>query len=334
MVTEPLSLVTGATGFVGAAVARRLLAAGHRVRTLARPNADLSNLQNLDVEQATGDLIDHASLRDAVRGCDYIFHVAADYRLWVPDPAHMHAVNVEGTEALMHAALEEGIKRIVYTSTVATIGLHPDGSPGDETTAFNPKDLIGAYKQTKYAAEQRVKELFTSHQLPVVIVHPSTPVGPGDIKPTPTGRLIVEAARGKVPAFVDTGLNVVHVNDVADGHLLALEHGRCGRRYILGSENLSLRQVLTQLAELLNRKPPAVRLPPNLVLPLAYISEALANLITHREPLMTVTGVKLSRKPMFFSSQRAIDELGYRPRPAVDALRDALDWYRQHGYFG
>ncbi len=334
MTTKPLSLVTGATGFVGAAVTRRLLAAGHHVRCLARANADLRNLAGLDVEQVTGDLTDHVSLHQAINDCDYLFHVAADYRLWVPDPDYMYAVNVTGTQTLMQAALEAGVKRIVYTSTVATIGLHSDGTPSDEDTSLNPKDLIGAYKKTKYAAEQKVKAMITEQQLPAVIVHPSTPVGPGDIKPTPTGRLIVEAARGKVPAFVDTGLNVVHVDDVANGHLLALELGEPGRQYILGSENLSLQQVLFKLAKLLNRKPPTVQLPAPLVLPLAYISEAWAHLITRREPLTTVTGVKLARKPMFFSSQRAINELGYQPRPAQAALSDALDWYRQHGYFG
>lgn len=332
MDSKPLSLVTGATGFVGAAVARTLLSAGHRVRVLRRKNTDLRNLQELDVEHIIGDLIDHQSLHQAVNGCDYVFHVAADYRLWVPNPDYMHAVNVEGTVALMQACLSARVKRIVYTSTVAAIGLHSDGTPSDETTAVKPADLIGAYKQTKYTAQQRVKTMIADQQLPAVIVHPSTPIGPGDLKPTPTGRLIVEAARGKVPAFVDTGLNVVHVNDVATGHLLALEKGEIGRQYILGSENLTLRELLTRLAALLERKPPAVRLPANLVLPLAYISEAWAKLITQREPLMTVSGVKLSRKPMFFDSQRAIDELGYRPRPAQVALSDALDWYQQHGY--
>lgn len=331
--SQPLSLVTGATGFVGAAVARHLLDNGHRVRVLRRADTDLRNLDGLDVEHAIGDLLDHDSLRAAVADCDYLFHVAADYRLWVPDPQRMHAINVDGTRALMQAALDAGVKRIVYTSTVAAIGLHADGTPSDEDTPVNPKDLIGAYKQTKYAAQQQVKSMINAQQLPAVIVHPSTPVGPGDLKPTPTGRLIVEAARGKVPAFVDTGLNVVHVNDVAAGHLLALEHGQPGRQYILGSENLTLRELLTRLAGLLERKPPAVRLPANLVLPLAYISEAWARLVTNRAPLMTVTGVKLARKPMFFDSRRAMEELGYRPRPANDALHDALEWYQQHRYF-
>ncbi len=332
MDSKPLSLVTGATGFVGAAVARTLLSAGHRVRVLRRENTDLRNLKPLNVEHAIGDLTHHQSLRQAVNDCDYVFHVAADYRLWVPNPDYMHAVNVEGTAALMQACLDAGVKRVVYTSTVAAIGLHRNGTPSDETTPVKSDDLIGAYKQTKYAAQQRVKTMIAEQQLPAVIVHPSTPIGPGDLKPTPTGRLIVEAARGKVPAFVDTGLNVVHVNDVATGHLLALEKGKIGRQYILGSENLTLRELLTRLAGLLERKPPAVRLPANLVLPLAYISEAWAKLVTRREPLMTVSGVKLSRKPMFFSSQRAIDELGYQPRPAQAALSDALDWYQQHGY--
>ncbi len=333
MSDQPLSLVTGATGFVGAAVVRRLLAAGHRVRVLRRANTEPTNLNGLTVEHAVGDLLQHASLHAAVKGCDYVFHVAADYRLWVPDPDTMQAVNVAGTRALMQACLQAGVKKVIYTSTVAAIGLQRDGSPSDETTPVNQADLIGAYKQTKYAAQQCVRAMITEQQLPAVIVHPSTPIGPGDLKPTPTGRLIVAAACGKVPAFVDTGLNVVHVDDVADGHLLALTHGQIGRQYILGSENLTLRELLQRLAGLLQRKPPVIRLPANLVLPLAHVSEAWARWVTRREPLMTVTGVKLSRKPMFFSCQRAIDELGYQPRPAQLALSDALDWYRQHGYF-
>lgn len=332
MTKSPLSLVTGATGFVGAAVTRKLLAEGHQVRVLCRRQADLTNLENLPVEINHGDLTDHPSLNKAVHGCDFVFHVAADYRLWVPDPKQMHAINVTGTKALMQACLDAQVKRVIYTSTVATIGIHKDGTPSHEGTPIQASDLIGPYKQTKYAAELQVKRMIDEQQLPAVIVHPSTPVGPGDIKPTPTGRLIVEAARGKVPAFVNTGLNVAHVDDVADGHILALYKGKIGRHYILGGENLTLQALLSELAQQLQRPPPRIRLPANLVLPLAYISEAWARSITHKAPLMTVAGVKLSRKPMFFSSQRAIDELAYQPRPAQSAISDALDWYRAHGY--
>ena len=264
------TLVTGATGFVGAAVVRQLLTAGHQVRVLHRKNADTSNIKGLDVEAVIGDLTDKISLKQAIKGCRYLFHVAADYRLYVPDPKSMHAINVTGTCDLMLAALAEGVERIVYTSTVAAIGLHADGSPSDESVVVKSEDLIGPYKQTKHAAQCEVERLINEQQLPAVIVHPSTPVGPYDIKPTPTGRLIVEAANGKVPAFVDTGLNIVHVDDVAHGHLLALNHGKIGRHYILGGENLSLQKLLEQIAHLTQRKAPKIKLPPNLVLPGQY----------------------------------------------------------------
>lgn len=323
-------LVTGATGFVGAAVTKQLLKAGFAVNGLCRQGADTRNIDRLEVDIVTGDLTDKNSLARALTGCRYLFHVAADYRLYVPDPDTMHAINVTGTRDLMLAALDAGIERVIYTSTVAAIGLHTDGTPADETTPVNTSDLIGPYKQTKYEAQCEVQRLIKEHRLPAVIVHPSTPVGPGDIKPTPTGRLILEAARGKVPAFVDTGLNVVHVDDVAYGHLLALRHGQIGRHYILGGENMTLQTLLQILAHQCGRRPPRIKLPPDLVLPLAYIGEWWTRLAGTADPLMTVTGVKLAKKPMFFSSERAIDELGYQPRPAEDALQDALYWFQQH----
>lgn len=325
-------LVTGATGFVGAAVARRVLAAGEAVRVLARASSDRSNLAGLDVELVEGDLTDRAALNQAVRGCKSVFHVAADYRIWCPDPRPMMAANVDGTRNLMLAAGDAGVSRIVYTSSVAVLGLHDDRTPADETTPSRLEDMIGPYKQSKFLAESEVMALVEEHDLPIVVVNPSTPVGPRDVKPTPTGRLIVEAAAGRMPAYVDTGLNLVHVNDVAEGHWLAHERGQAGRRYILGGENMSLQAILGQVAKLVGRRPPKVRLPHGLVMPIAHISEAFARLARNREPMTTVDGVRMARKWMFFSSARAESELGYRPGEATDALRDAVTWFGEHGY--
>jgi dihydroflavonol-4-reductase len=325
-----LCLVTGATGFVGSAVARALLKAGHPVRVLARPNSDRGNLEGLAVEIVQGSLEDPASLAAAVAGCRYLFHVAADYRLWVPDPAPMFRVNVAGTRELMLAALGAGVERIVYTSSVATLGIVP-GGVADEDTTSRAEDMIGPYKRSKFDAEAVVFELIAERGLPAVVVNPSTPIGPGDIKPTPTGRLIVEAARGRMPVFVDTGLNIAHVDDVAVGHLLAAKAGRVGRRYILGGENLSLGAILAEIARLVGRRPPRFKIPHAALLPIAAAAEAVARL-TGREPFATVDGVKMSKKKMFFSSARAIEELGYAPRPARQAIADAVAWYTANGY--
>ncbi|HYQ91551.1 MAG TPA: hopanoid-associated sugar epimerase, partial [Candidatus Competibacteraceae bacterium] len=283
-----ISLVTGATGFIGAAVVRRLLQSGYTVRVLVRAHSDRRNLQGLAAEPVSGDLSDRASLEHALRGCRYVFHLAADYRLWVPKPASMYATNVTGTRNLMLAALQAGIERIVYTSSVATLGLPPDGGPGDEDTPVTLADMIGHYKRSKFLAEAAVLKLYREHGLPVVIVNPSTPIGPGDIRPTPTGRMLIEAASGRMPAYVDTGLNLVAVDDVAQGHLLALERGRLGERYVLGGENLSLRQILVEIARLTGRRPPGIRVPYQAVLPLAYLLEAWARLWGGKEPLVTV----------------------------------------------
>src|SRR5436305_6720933 len=255
-----LWLVAGAAGFVGAAVTRILLRAGHRVRVLARPESDRRNLAGLAVEVVQGSLEDATSLAAAVAGCRYLFHVAADYRLWVPDPEPMFRANVGGTRELMQAALAAGVERIVYTSSVATLGIVPGGI-ADEETPNRAADMIGPYKRSKFDAEAVVRDLVAEQSLPAIIVNPSTPIGPGDIKPTPTGRLIVEAARGRVPGFVDTGLNVAHVEDVAVGHLLAAETGEIGRRYILGGENLSLAEILAEVARLTGRRPPSLQIP-------------------------------------------------------------------------
>jgi dihydroflavonol-4-reductase len=311
-------------------VARALLARGRRVRVLARSNSDRRNLGGLAVEIAEGAMEDPRSLARAVAGCRYVYHVAADYRIWVPDPAPMFRANVEGTRDLLTAALEAGAERVVYTSSVATLGLVPGGSATEETPS-SVDDMIGPYKRSKFAAEQVARGLARERGLPVVIVNPSTPVGPGDIKPTPTGRLIVETARGQMPAFVDTGLNIVHVDDVAEGHLAAAENGRIGERYILGGENMALAEILAEVAQAVGRRPPWLRVPHSVLFPVAIGAE-LAARATGRDPFVTLDGVRMSRKKMYFSSEKASRELGYRSRPAREAIADAVCWFRDNGY--
>jgi dihydroflavonol-4-reductase len=328
---EQVALVTGAAGFVGAAVVRALLRRGRRVRALVRPTSDRRNLDGLDVELRIGSLEDEGSLRDAVAGARHLFHVAADYRLWVPDPRTMFRTNVDGTRALMEAALDAGVERIVYTSSVATLGAVRNGVPADEETPSRLEDMIGPYKQSKFLAEAAVQRLVEERGLPAVIVNPSTPVGPGDVKPTPTGRLIVEAATGRMPGFVDTGLNIVHVDDVAEGHVLALEHGRIGQRYILGGENLRLAEILGEIAELTGRAAPRLRLPIAPLVPVAFAAEMVAR-VTGGEPFVTRDGLKMAEKKMFFTSVKAVRALGYMPRPARAALADAVAWFAASGY--
>ncbi|MEI8395550.1 MAG: hopanoid-associated sugar epimerase [Rhodospirillaceae bacterium] len=323
-----LTLVTGATGFVGAAVVRHLLAAGTRVRVLARRLSDRRNIDGLTVEVAEGDLTDPATLEHALIGCEALYHVAADYRIWVPDPDTIYRANVEGTRHLMLAALAAGVKRIVYTSSVATLGINKDGTPADESTPVGVEDMVGHYKRSKFLAEEVVSALVRDHGLPAIIVNPSTPVGPRDIKPTPTGRMIADAAAGRMPAFVDTGLNIVHVEDVAAGHLLAFKHGVIGQRYVLGGENLSLKQILTEIARISGRRPPSISLPCGLLMPIAVVSEAIARLTGGSDPMVTVDGLRMARKKMFFSSAKAERELGYRHRRATEALADAVAWFR------
>lgn len=322
-------LVTGASGFVGSAVVRALLATGQRVKVLARPASDRTNLLGLALEITEGDLRDRASLERACADCTGLYHVAADYRLWTRNPDELYASNVEGTRHLMAAALKAGIPRIVYTSSVATLGLHADGTPADEETPVTVNDMIGHYKRSKFLAERVIDDLVQHSGLPAVIVNPSTPIGPHDVKPTPTGRMIRDAWFGRIPAFVDTGLNLVHVDDVAAGHLLAFERGQVGRRYILGGENLSLREILTRIAELAGRRPPRIELPRLGLMPIAAIAEAWAWITHGAEPQVTLDGLRMSRKKMYFSSQRAIGELGYRFRPAHEAIVAAVDWFRQ-----
>jgi dihydroflavonol-4-reductase len=322
-----LTLLTGGTGFVGSAVARALLARGYRVRAMVRRRGDRRNLAGLDLALVEGDLTDPASLAGAVAGCRMLVHVAADYRIWVPDPAAMLRANVAGTEALMRAALAAGVERVVHCSSVAALGLTADGSPADETTPVDPGAIVGTYKQSKYQAEQAVLALVREAGLPAVIVNPSAPIGPRDIRPTPTGRMIADAASGRMPAYVETGLSIVHVDDVGLGHVLALEHGRVGERYILGGENLLLRELLAMVAEATGRRPPSIRLPRELLWPLALGFEALAR-VAGIEPLVTQDHLRMARKKMFFSSAKAQAELGYTPRPAREAVRDAVAYFR------
>ncbi len=326
------TLLTGASGFVGAALARQLLEAGHELRTLVRPSSERDNLAGLDLEIVTGDLRDAASLQRALKGCRALFHVAADYRLWTPRPEDLYASNVDGSRNIMRAALDAGVERIVYTSSVATLGLNADGSPATEETPVSIDDMIGHYKRSKFLAEQAVRELIREQGLPAVIVNPSTPIGPRDIKPTPTGRIIVDAASGRIPAYVDTGLNIAHVDDVARGHVLAFERGETGERYILGGEDMSLRLILEHIARMTGRTPPRIRLSQSVVMPIAWLSECWARLTNGPEPRATLDGVRMSRKWMYFSSAKARERLGYTHRPATEALHDALAWFQAHGY--
>ncbi len=326
-----LVLVTGASGFVGSAVARAVRARGFAPRILIRATSSRRNLADLDAEVAVGDMGDSAALAEAMKGVRYLFHVAADYRLWARDPEEIVRNNLNGTRAVMTAALGAGVERVVYTSSVATLGFREDGQPSDETLPLRPEQAIGAYKRSKVAAERAVEAMAAEQGLPVVIVSPSTPIGPRDVKPTPTGRVIVEAAQGRMPAFLDTGLNLVHVDDVAEGHLLALEKGRQGERYILGGQDVSLGRMLADIAGLVGRKPPTLSLPRAPLYPLALITEAMAY-VTGKEPFLTLDALKMARHHMFFSSAKAEAELGYAARPYVDGLSDALDWFRQAGY--
>jgi dihydroflavonol-4-reductase len=307
-------LVTGATGFVGSAVARALARQGTPLRLIVRPTSNRRNLAGLEADIVITGTHDLTHLTRAMAGCRMIFHIAADYRLWVPDPDAMMRTNVEWTRTLMQAARAAGVERVVYTSSVA---------------ALDPENLIGAYKRSKYLAEQVALEEARAG-LPVVIVNPSTPVGPGDIKPTPTGRMVLDAARGRIPAYVETGLNVVHVDDVAAGHLLAAERGRIGERYILGGDNLSLSALLALIAEAVGRKPPRIRLPIGPLVPVAIGAEWFAR-VTGRTPALTRETLAMARKKMFFSSEKAEAELGYRARPAREAIADALAWFRAEG---
>ena len=324
------TLVTGATGFVGSAVARALLADGHTLRVLVRPGSNRGNLEGLQAEIAEGDLTDPASLAAALTGCRYLVHVAADYRLWVPDPAAMHATNVDGTRALLMAARDAGVERIVYCSSVAALGLEGDGTPGTEDTPVNRDEIIGAYKQSKYDAEQLVRAM-AADGVPVVIVAPSAPVGPRDRKPTPTGKMILDAAAGRMPAYVPTGLNIVHVDDVAHGHVLALDRGQVGETYILGGEDLGMAHLLAIIDDVMGRpEQKRTRLSTAVLTPVAMGSELKAR-VFGTEPRVTREMLAMADKQMFYSSAKARDDLGYTARPARQAVADAVAWFRQAG---
>src|SRR5262245_31804546 len=324
-----LFLVTGASGFVGAAIANAARAAGYRVRVLVRPSSSRANIAP-DDEILIGDIRDCASLVPALRGVRYVAHAAADYRLWSPAPDALIRTNLEGTKNVMEEALRAGVERIVYTSSVATVALGGE-APADESHPLAENKAVGAYKKSKVVAERLVEDMVKQHRLPAVIVNPSTPIGPRDVKPTPTGRIIVEAASGRMPGFVDTGLNLVHVDDVAAGHLAALRHGKIGERYILGGENVYLRDMLAEIAMLVGRRPPKIRFPIAPLFPLAFCAELWARLVG-KEPFLTLDGLRLARHHMFFSDAKARKELGYSSRPYRDGIADAIAWFRQAGY--
>src|SRR5947209_17107300 len=327
-----LTFVTGATGFLGSHVARVLAAQGADLRLLVRATSNLRNLQGLKAETVTGDLRDAASLEKAVSGCDTVFHVAADYRLWLRDPAEMYRSNVDGTRAILEAARKNKVRRVVYTSSVATIGFTSNGHPADEDSPVELRDMIGHYKRSKFMAEQIALEAGGSGNLHVVIVNPTTPVGEQDLKPTPSGRIIVDFLKRKFPAYVETGLNLVDVTECARGHVAALEKGRPGERYILGGENLTLKQILDKLAAITGLPSPRVKVPYVLALATGVVDELMTGRIRGREPRATIDAVRMGRKKMFASSAKAERELGWRIVPVDDALRRAVDWFRGNGY--
>ncbi|CAB3800328.1 hopanoid-associated sugar epimerase [Pararobbsia alpina] len=329
--TGPRVLVTGASGFVGSAVVKAALARGYRVRAMVRATSPRENLNGLDIEVVEGDMRDPTAMDRALDGIEVLFHVAADYRLWAPDPRDIMRSNADGTRVTMEAALRRKVERIVYTSSVATLRVKGATAPVDETSPNEEHHTIGVYKRSKVAAERIVEKLVAEQGLPAVIVNPSTPIGPRDIRPTPTGRIIVEAALGKIPAFVDTGLNLVHVDDCAQGHLLALDRGNVGERYILGGDDVLLRDMLATIARLCGRKAPSVTLPRWPLYPLALAAQGVAK-FTGKEPFVTVDGLKMSRYRMFFSSAKAQAQLGYTARPYAEGLRDAIEWFRVAGY--
>lgn len=326
-----LAFITGATGFVGSHVARALVEKGFNLRLLVRANSDQRNLRGLNADLATGDLRDPASLEKAVAGCDVIFHVAADYRLWVRDPEDMYRANVEGTRAVLEAAKKNNVRRVVYTSSVATVGFTSDGQPADENSPVSIEKMIGHYKRSKFMAEEVAFEAARGGQ-DVVIVNPTTPVGERDIKPTPTGRIVIDFLKRKFPAYVDTGLNLVDVRQCALGHIAALEKGRSGERYILGGENLTLKQILDKLGVITGLPSPRIRVPYALALATGVVDEIYTGRIRGREPRATIDAVRMGRKKMFASSAKAERELGWKSVPVNDALQRAVAWFRENGY--
>jgi len=326
-----LAFVTGATGFLGSHVARVLSQQGADLRLLVRPTSNLKNLTGLKAETATGDLRDPASLEKAMAGCDTVFHVAADYRLWVRDPNEMYRSNVEGTRALLEAARRNGVQRVVYTSSVATIGFRSDGTPADEDSPVSLADMIGHYKRSKFMAEQVALEAGRSG-MHVVTVNPTTPIGEQDVKPTPTGRIVVDFLKRKFPAYVETGLNLVDVRECARGHVAALENGKAGQRYILGGEDLTLKQILDKLSQITGLPSPSIKLPYIFAFAAGVVDEAVTGLLLRREPRATIDTVRMGKKKMFASSAKAERELGWKIVPIDSALRRAVEWFRANGY--
>lgn len=326
---DDLTFVTGATGFIGSHVVRLLRLRGDRVRILARNSSRKANIEGLDCEVVIGDLKDSVSLLRCVQGCERVYHVAADYRLWARNPQDIYDNNVAGTRNLLSACCEAGVQKVVYTSTVGSIGMRKVGPPADEESPVTLDDMIGHYKRSKFMAEQVARE-FAASGLPVVIVNPTTPVGAGDIKPTPTGKMILDFIRGRMPAYVDTGLNIVGVEDVARGHLLAEEKGQVGERYLLGGENWSLEEILDSLAHISGRLTPRVRIPWFVAYMAGFMDSIVMGSILRREPIIPLEGVKMARYKMYVSSEKARRELGYDPRPVHHALREAVEYFRYH----
>lgn len=324
------TFVTGSTGFIGASIVRELLKDGREVRVLVRASSDTSNLSGLNVEFWKGDLLDRESLAQGLKGCDVLYHAAADYRLWTRTPDEMYRINVGGTESILEAAMENGLARVIYTSSVGTLGNPGDGTPGTEDTPVLPTDMVGHYKKSKYMAE-RVAEKFVSRGLPLVVVNPSTPVGPGDIKPTPTGKIIVDFLKRRMPAYLDTGLNIIAVEDCARGHILAEQKGCIGQKYILGNANLTLREIFGLLEDITGLPAPRFRLPYMPILAAAYVNEGVSR-ITGREPLIPLAGVQMASKFMYFDSSRSIRDLGLPQTSVREALSRAVDWFRSNGY--
>ncbi len=326
-----LAFVTGATGFLGSHVARALAEQGARLRLLVRTTSDLRNIADLNADRVVGDLRDPASIEKSFAGCDALFHVAADYRLWVRDPEQMYRSNVGGTRSLIEAARKQGVRRIVYTSSVATMGFSSNGTLADENSPVSLDDMIGPYKRSKFMAEQLAFEAARSG-VDVVVVNPTTPIGEGDLKPTPTGRIVVDFLKRKFPAYVDTGLNLVDATECARGHIQALEKGRSGQRYILGGENLTLKQILDRLAAITGLPSPRVKLPYVFALAAGVVDETVTGRILGREPRATIDAVRMGRKKMFTTSAKAEQELGWRPSTVDGALRRSVEWFRAHGY--
>lgn len=324
------AFVTGATGFIGGQLTRELLADGCSVRALVRPGSDRRNLDGLDTEIWEGDLRNPDCLTAGLTGCDILYHTAADYRLWTAKPDEMYEINVTGTRNILQAALETRVQRVVYTSSVGTLGNPGNGNPGTEETPVLFDDMVGDYKKSKFLAE-REAESFVQRGLPLTIVNPSTPVGPGDIKPTPTGKIIVDFLNNRMPAYLNTGLNILDVADCARGHILAAHHGKVGGKYILGNENLTLCRIFEMLAEITGAAAPKIRLPYAPILLAAHINEAVAR-FTGRPPLIPLAGVRMAKKKMYFDSSKAFRELGLPKRPPREALARAVTWFRENGY--